>query len=360
MLWACTGYGVPLLRTPELQLLLRLRPGSSKSASPGRAGEGRRTAAPWAVLACGVPLLLLGALPAAHAQLSSERSRTADLPVAGTTSGASTSPGTVRPTPAATTVQPNNPATSAARPASVRRQAAAVTDPEARPLKPYRAPPAAAEPEIGGSLFLGVLGKLVFVIALMFVCAAGWKKLQNVIPQHASGAVGGLQLISTLPLGAQRCLHVVMAGGRQLLIASTPQSITFLASLDEAITDLYAPAYEQSASASGRAAPAQRADADWQDGPATTEDRFEELLLRLRRLEGQQARRGAAPSEEPAEARSRNLTSGPSTSQLLGAAGPRRNHPSATSREEDAEAGSTLAPGALFRTAGGGRIERHA
>jgi flagellar biogenesis protein FliO len=226
-------------------------------------------------------------------------------------------------------------------------------------VKQYRTPQAAPEPEEGGGLFLGVLGKLALVVALMFACAAGWKKLQSVVPQTTALAANGVQLLSTLPLGAQRCLHVVAVGRQQLLIASTPQSITLLSSLDEGVTDRSVSLPERSVAASGRATTTAREDSDWQGRAAPADDRFEELLRRLRRLEGEQVRRAPVAREDPADGRACDLTGGPSAGHLL-AAGGRRSNGNAANREENGGAGSSLVPGALFRTADATRMERHA
>jgi flagellar biosynthetic protein FliO len=236
-------------------------------------------------------------------------------------------------------------------------------DPESRPLKRAQGGGSSPAKEDGGGLFLDVLGKLAMVVALIFVCAAVWRKLHGSLPQNAAHAPHGLQVVSSIPLGAQRFLHVVAAGGRQYLIGSSAQNITLLALLDES-----------SGAAPGRSEPSTgysmiphdprptRTEAameeEW-DGAAGDEgDRFEELLLRLRRLEAEHGLRERAGYAVDAEETYRGGGAAPRTEAYT----ERRATSSRESRssEEGAADGRSIAPGSLFRSApNGARGGRH-
>jgi flagellar biogenesis protein FliO len=237
-------------------------------------------------------------------------------------------------------------------------------DLESRPLKQATSEGSGQAPVGGSRLFSDVLGKLGMVLALIFVCAAVWKRLQAAQPKHSLLSPPGLQIVTTLPLGAQRFLHVVAAGRCRYLIGSSPQSISLLATLDEE-TDGHRgragtePNYGALAHRQSDSRSEPETDDVWGDGAGDGGDRFEELLLRLRRLEDEQVPRGrpgiaydpdepylgrgVAPSAEPLpERRGRASREG-------GAADPA------------ATEGRALAPGSLFRSASDGpRGGRHA
>jgi flagellar biogenesis protein FliO len=127
-------------------------------------------------------------------------------------------------------VQPGKPAASS-KPAAK----ADYVDPESLPVEAYRAPQA-AEKGSSGNLFTGMVGNLALVVALIFGCAAGWKKLQGMPAlqgmQKAAPAAEVLEGVETFSLGPQRQLHVVRICGHRLLLGSTPQSVTLIADLD--------------------------------------------------------------------------------------------------------------------------------
>lgn len=106
------------------------------------------------------------------------------------------------------------------------------TDPEAQPIESYRL--TAKEAGRGGNLFADVFGKLVFVLALMLGCAAGWKKLRGVPALRAvtGGPAESMEVVESFNLAPQRQLHLVRVSGQRLLIASTPQSVSLIVELD--------------------------------------------------------------------------------------------------------------------------------
>jgi flagellar biogenesis protein FliO len=290
----------------------------------------------------GILLTLLIPQPVA-AQLSTDEGRTAPL------STLASEP--VRHSETAVVERPARAAASAIQTRSAGRSSRAEeSDPESRPLKAYKTP--RSEPPVeGGSLFLSVLGKLAFVVALMLACAVGWKKLQGGMPQNAAMTSQGVQLVSALPLGAQRCLHLVAVGRQQLLIASTPQNISLLATLDGAGT--FEVELERPGAPMFRRpppAPAAGGDTGWQESGFPAEDRFEELLLRLRRLETEQAGRVAARGEGMTEGRYHAPVTEPPASHHLAAVGPRRAGGDSASRPEVGRAGGSVVPGSLFHT----------
>lgn len=85
-----------------------------------------------------------------------------------------------------------------------------------------------------GNLVADVLTKLGFVILLGLGAAAGWKKFQGqsfsrpVKPQHTA------EVATVLPLGPQRSVHLLRIGSQTLVVASSPQNISLLATLDDA------------------------------------------------------------------------------------------------------------------------------
>jgi flagellar biogenesis protein FliO len=228
-------------------------------------------------------------------------------------------------------------------------------DPELRPLRRYHLPARAAPVPVkeGSGLFFDVLGKLALVVGLMFACAAGWKKLQGVAPRAPAGAAAGIQVLSSTTLGPQRYLHVIQFGGRQLLVGSSPQSLVLLTALDGSGP---AAAERESAIAGilgGAAldgATAYASQAGWEEPAEAPEDRFEELLLRLRRLEAEQVSRsvderpGGAPGRHGGrpEPRDRSAPAGPG--------GGRPRNVGSGGWEEPEVARGALRPGALFRS----------
>lgn len=229
-------------------------------------------------------------------------------------------------------------------------------DLESRPLKQAVAGGAARE-DRGGGLFMDVLGKLAMVVALIFACAAIWRKFQGAQPQGGATSSMGLQLVTTLPLGAQRHVHVVAVGRRHYLIGSAPQGVTLLAALDEQPVGLGgrgAAAAGYGGAGSGlhdpRAEPG--VDDGWADAASDGGDRFEELLLRLRRLEAEQASHGrpgaGAIDDDPYRGRGGT----PARDAL-----PERRSPASRDgrrNDEGTADGRALAPGELFRSSSEG------
>lgn len=230
-------------------------------------------------------------------------------------------------------------------------------DPESRPLKQATTTGPGQAPVEGGGLFQDVLGKLAMVVALILVCAAVWKKLQAVQPQNPALAPNGLQVVTSLPLGAQRYVHVVAAGRRHYLIGSSPQSVTLLATLDDEYGPPGAPAgaspgYSASAHGQLNARNESGTAGSWGDAEGDGGDRFEELLLRLRRLEDEQAPRGRPDAGYDAEVshRGRGAASSP---EALPERRVRASHESRGSDDGTSD-GRALAPGSLFRNASDG------
>jgi flagellar biogenesis protein FliO len=224
-------------------------------------------------------------------------------------------------------------------------------DPESRPLKQAVGAGVARE-ERGGEFFMDVLGKLAMVVALIFACAAIWRKFHASQPQSGATSTLGLQVVTTLPLGAQRFVHVVAAGRRHYLIGSSSQAITLLAELDAphgAAGGHSGPGSGYGGSVAGQYDLRDSAvDDGWGDAAADGGDRFEELLLRLKHLESEQAARGrsdgGAFDEEPHRGRG-----GTPPRQAL----PERRAPAERETRRNNEGtsdGRALAPGDLFRS----------
>lgn len=119
----------------------------------------------------------------------------------------------------------------------VKAAAPVAGDIESRPVTGYRTPGEETGKD-GPTLFFDVVAKLFVVVALMFGCAAAWKRCGSrlpaiFLPKDAAAAQphSGIH-VSTVPLGPQRCLHVATVDGRRLLLASTPQQVTLIATLE--------------------------------------------------------------------------------------------------------------------------------
>jgi len=113
--------------------------------------------------------------------------------------------------------------------------AAIVPQPEATPfLRPYNDWPRPAwESATADPVFdLDVIGKIVVVIALLYLALHGlkaWTGKQR--PHAATGAT--IHLVETIYLAPNRALHLVQVGGSMLLIGMTEQNISLLARLDD-------------------------------------------------------------------------------------------------------------------------------
>lgn len=157
-------------------------------------------------------------------------------------------------------------------------------DPESLPVAAYqRSLPAAPAADPGG-LAISVVGKTGLVVALMLVCAAGWKRLRGAAPLGGLAPAQAVQVTSTVPLGPQRFLHLVTVGRQQLLVGSSPQNVALIAVLEGGSRCVSDP----ESGAAARGLPPQGAAPDddaWAQGREAPADRFEELLLRLRDLE---------------------------------------------------------------------------
>ena len=83
-----------------------------------------------------------------------------------------------------------------------------------------------------GNLFADVLTKLGFVILLGLGAAAGWKKFQGQSFAKPAKPQQTAEVASVLPLGPQRSVHLLKIGNQTLVVASTPQNISLLATLE--------------------------------------------------------------------------------------------------------------------------------
>jgi flagellar biogenesis protein FliO len=144
-----------------------------------------------------------------------------------------------------------------------------LVDPESQPLAAYQSPRSAQPPDDATGLAVNVAGKLVVVVALMFACAAAWKKMRGFPLHGVSQAAQPVQVLNTVVLAPQRFLHLVSVGNQRLLLASSPQQISLVATLPD-----------RSDAPDGMSA-SRQADPDSEPPP----DRFEDLLYRLRELE---------------------------------------------------------------------------
>ena len=88
---------------------------------------------------------------------------------------------------------------------------------------------------------MNVAGKLALVLAFILACAAVWKRFQGGLPAIGPASSQPVRVTGPVPLGPQRFLHLISIGGRQLLLGSTPQSISLLAALDESASLLGIP-----------------------------------------------------------------------------------------------------------------------
>jgi flagellar biosynthetic protein FliO len=254
-----------------------------------------------------------------------------------------------------------------------------VEDPEARPLPHYRKPgPQAVAEEDSGSLVMNVAGKLALVLALILACAAAWKRFQGGLPAIGQAPSQPVRVTGTVPLGPQRFLHLISIGGRQLLLGSTPQSICLIGALDENASLIGVPGIDSLPPARRAASPGEDgalSDEDISLGGSTPEERFEELLLRLRDLEA--GPEHEARTSRPGDGRRRPSESWVRTRDSLERSNDRDNHAPEYERwsesshetpwgrardEEEARfvgptagvVAEALAPGALFRSAGRG------
>ena len=96
-------------------------------------------------------------------------------------------------------------------------------------LPEYRLPGTEQQDTPLGTLMLGITLKLAAVVALIFVAALIWRRLQRMTPRPSAASDGRLQVLETTALGANRHLSLVAAGGRRLLIGATPNQISLLA-----------------------------------------------------------------------------------------------------------------------------------
>ena len=78
---------------------------------------------------------------------------------------------------------------------------------------------------------LSFIFKLALVLALAYGTVYGLKKFTSV--QNKIGSSGKrIRVVENSPLGANRSLHIVEIGSKQLLVASTPNSVSLLIELD--------------------------------------------------------------------------------------------------------------------------------
>ncbi len=130
------------------------------------------------------------------------------------------------------------------------------------------------EPSVAASL-LRVVGALVFVVALAVLSLYALKhfsssKLTRKSPQRS------INIIETAGLGPNRALHIVQAGGKFLLVGSTPTQISLVAELnssdgeetDPATADDFAGILQSASSAEERAEAASRLSDALRDGAA--------------------------------------------------------------------------------------------
>ena len=240
----------------------------------------------------------------------------------------------------------------------------AVDDPETRPVKSYRRPQQAAPAEDSGALAITVLGKTGVVVALMLACAAVWKRLRGAVPGIGLQPSPAMQVTSTVPLGPQRFLHLVTVGRQQLLVGSSPQSVSLIAVLEGGARP--DPAREQDGATPARHPQGQASEEGWAGTPDAPGDRFEALLYRLRELEsgpyaGEPADSRSAGEPGRREAAGRNDSRGANGPRLepTGARGPRYARDSAPrSGRAFEDAWSGRAGGEAASLAPGGETER--
>ena len=86
-----------------------------------------------------------------------------------------------------------------------------------------------SEPSVGASL-MRVVGALVFVVAIAVISLYALKHFTSGKAVRKSPR-RSIKVIETTGLGPNRALHVVQAGGKYLLIGSTPNGISLVAEL---------------------------------------------------------------------------------------------------------------------------------
>jgi flagellar biosynthetic protein FliO len=97
---------------------------------------------------------------------------------------------------------------------------------------------AAEAPSAVGLLFRTV-GALLLIVGLILAAAWGMRRFSGGRFMNKDGDAPQLAVLSTVPLGDRRSLSVVRFGERTLLLGSTQQAITLLAS-DSQDEDLHA------------------------------------------------------------------------------------------------------------------------
>ncbi|WP_298171572.1 flagellar biosynthetic protein FliO [Acidithiobacillus sp.] len=84
------------------------------------------------------------------------------------------------------------------------------------------------------SAILQLFSALILVLLLFFGVIWLLKHLQ---PGLASGQLGGMRVVSSLPLGTRERLLLVQVGEQQLLLGVTPAGITLLHTLETVLPD---------------------------------------------------------------------------------------------------------------------------
>lgn len=94
-----------------------------------------------------------------------------------------------------------------------------------------------SDPKTPAALYMaGVLAKLVFVLLLIYVCAALFRRWLNLSPR--SGPERQLRVLETVRLSPRQALHLVSVGDQRLLIGATDQNISLLTSLETDLSPL--------------------------------------------------------------------------------------------------------------------------
>jgi flagellar biosynthetic protein FliO len=88
------------------------------------------------------------------------------------------------------------------------------------------------------NLFLRMIASIVLVVGLSVAALYLSKK---VLPKVARGSAKEIRIVETVYLGPRKALHLVEVGHHKLLIGSTHESITPIATVSDAWLDLSKP-----------------------------------------------------------------------------------------------------------------------
>jgi len=120
----------------------------------------------------------------------------------------------------------------------------------------------AVSPGLGnGELFLKMMFSVVLVLGLG---GAALYLSKKVLPRVAQASGKEIHILETAYLGPRKMLHLVEVGGRQLLLASTNETITMLASVSCAWSDGTSPLFNPPSASRHPPWPSQKLDAEAQ------------------------------------------------------------------------------------------------